>query len=53
MFSVTSLCATVGVFLGGLAPALWGASAFSLQSVLFGAAGGIAGVWVSRRLSDV
>jgi len=47
------ICTTVGLFAGGYAPELWGASAFSLQSLLFGVVGGLAGVWAGKRLTDV
>jgi len=50
--SVIGICATVGLFVGGYVPALWGASSFSLQSLVFGAAGGAAGVWIGTRLAD-
>ena len=50
--SVIGLCAVVGLTVGGYIPVLWGASAFGLTSLLFGAVGGIAGVWVGARLSD-
>jgi hypothetical protein len=42
-----------GLIAGGYLPALWGASSFSLSSILFSVLGGIAGVWIGTRLSDV
>ncbi len=51
--SVISLCAVVGLTVGSYVPALWGASAFSLSSILFGALGGIAGIWIGVRLADM
>ena len=51
--SVIGMCALVGLTVGGYVPVLWGASSFSLTSLLFGAAGGFAGVWFGARLSDV
>ena len=51
MRSVIGLCATFGMFAGGYVPELWGSSSFSPVSLLFGAAGGIAGVWLGVRLS--
>ena len=51
--SVIGLCAGFGTFAGGYVPELWGASSFSLTSLLFGALGGIAGIWLGVRLSDV
>jgi hypothetical protein len=50
--SVIGLCAVFGLSAGGYLPVLWGASAFSLSSILFSVVGGIAGVWVGVRLSD-
>ena len=41
-----------GSTIGGYIPTLFGASAFSLSSVICGAIGGIVGIWVSFRLID-
>jgi len=51
MRSVIGLCSLVGMTLGGYVPVFWGASALSLVSLLFGALGGVAGVWVGARIS--
>ena len=51
--SVIGLCAGFGGFVGGYVPVLWGASSFSLVSVVFGLAGAVAGVWFGYRISDV
>ena len=51
--SVIGLCAGFGTIAGGYVPLLWGASSFSLVSLVFGVAGGVAGVWVGVRASDV
>ncbi len=51
MRSVIGLSIIVGSTIGGYLPVLWGASSFSITSLLFGALGGIAGVWVGVRLS--
>ena len=50
--SAIGLFALVGMTLGGFVPALWGASSFSLSSLVFSAAGGVAGVWLGARLAD-
>ncbi len=50
--STTGICATVGATLGGFLPGLWGAGQLSLASIAFGAAGGVAGAWLGRRLLD-
>lgn len=39
-----------GSIIGGYIPTVFGASAFSLASVLAGAGGGILGIWLSVRL---
>ncbi|MHB8469298.1 MAG: hypothetical protein ACYDCH_06025 [Gaiellaceae bacterium] len=51
--SVIGLCAGFGMLVGGYVPVLWGASSFSLESLLFGALGGIAGVWVGAKIAEV
>ncbi len=51
MRSVIGLCVLVGGTVGGYVPVLWGSSSFSVTSLLFGAVGGIAGIWVGIRLS--
>jgi hypothetical protein len=50
--SVIGLCAFVGGLVGGYVPELWGGSAFSVSSLLFGAAGGIAGIWLGVRIGE-
>lgn len=42
----------VGSAVGSLVPALWGASPFGVTSILFGALGGIAGIWGGYRLTQ-
>jgi hypothetical protein len=51
MRSVITLCATFGSIVGGYFPVLWGASSFSAVSLIFGALGGVAGIWLGVRLS--
>jgi hypothetical protein len=47
------MCGGFGMLVGGYVPVLlWGASDFSVSSLLFGALGGIAGVWVGARLGS-
>lgn len=50
--SVIGLCGGFGMFVGGYVPELWGASSFSLSSVLFGALGAAAGIWLGVRISE-
>jgi len=45
------ICILVGSTVGGLVPEAWGASAFGLASLVFGAFGALAGIWVAARLS--
>ena len=51
--SLIGICATAGLFVGGYVPVLWGASSFSLQSLVFGALGGVAGVWAGVRIAEL
>jgi hypothetical protein len=50
--SIIGICTTFGLFVGAYVPVLWGASSFSVMSLLFSGLGGIAGVWAGVRLSD-
>jgi hypothetical protein len=49
--SVIGLCAGFGLFVGGYVPVLWGASSFSLTSILFSVIGGAVGIWTGVRIS--
>jgi hypothetical protein len=51
--SVIGLCGGFGTLVGGYLPLLWGASSFSLASLAFGFAGGVAGIWLGARISGV
>ena len=51
--SVIGLCMFAGSLIGGYVPEIWGAGSFSVSSLLFGAIGGIAGVWFGARISEV
>ncbi|HZR95896.1 MAG TPA: hypothetical protein VFA56_09385 [Gaiellaceae bacterium] len=46
------LCAFVGGIVGGYVPDLWGAGSFSVASLVFGAAGALAGVWLGARIGE-
>ena len=50
--SAIGLCGGFGCFAGGYVPVLWGASSFSLESLLFGVVGAVAGIWVGVRISE-
>ena len=52
MRSVTGMCVGFGTLVGGYVPALWGDSGFSLIAVVFGAVGGLAGLWIGLRVSS-
>jgi len=41
----------VGSTIGGLVPALWHASMFSMSGIVLTAVGGIAGIWAGYRIS--
>jgi hypothetical protein len=49
---VIGLCVLVGSFVGGYVPVLWGASSLGGESLLFGALGGIVGVFAGVRISE-
>ena len=51
--SVIGGCAAFGSIVGGYVPLLWGASSFSLISIVFAFLGGAACVWLGVRFSDV
>jgi hypothetical protein len=42
----------IGSSVGGLIPTLWGASYFSISSVLFTALGGIIGIWLNFKITN-
>jgi hypothetical protein len=48
---VIAFSAFFGMTLGGFLPSLWGASSFSLASIVFGALG-VTGVLLGARLAD-
>ena len=50
--SVIGLCGGFGLFVGGYVPVLWGAGSFSLTSLLFGALGAAAGIWLGVRIGE-
>lgn len=45
------LLMSVGGFLGGYIPLLWGAAYFSFSSIIFSALGAILGIWVAFKLT--
>jgi len=42
----------VGSTVGGYVPTLWGASVFSLSSILLSAVGGLLGIWLGYRMGE-
>ncbi len=42
---------TIGGYIGGYLPTLWGADYFSFSSIIFGMFGGIAGIWLGYKIS--
>ena len=51
MRSITGLCVFLGSTLGGFVPDLWHAGMMSMSGVVFGLAGGIAGLWLGVKLN--
>jgi hypothetical protein len=50
---VIGMCVLAGSVVGGYLPVLlWHASSLGAQSLLFGAVGGIAGVFVGARIGE-
>jgi hypothetical protein len=49
---VIGMCVLFGSLVGGYVPLLWGASSLGGESLLFGALGGIAGVFIGARISE-
>jgi len=45
------ICVTVGGTVGAYIPDLWGASVFSMSSILLSAVGGLTGVWLGFKVS--
>jgi hypothetical protein len=43
--------AVTGSYLGSYAPMLWGGSVFSITSLLLGAVGGFAGIYVGYKIA--
>ena len=46
------MCALFGSVVGGYVPSIWGASSLGVESLLFGAAGGVAGVLLGARIAE-
>lgn len=46
------MCITVGSTIGGYLPTFIGQSQFSVASILGGLVGGVAGVFVARRIAE-
>lgn len=46
------LALSIGSFIGGFIPNLWGAGMFSMWGVFFSALGGIAGIWLVYKYMD-
>jgi len=42
----------IGSTIGGYIPSLWGAGIFSFSSLILGALGGFAGIWVGNQISE-
>jgi hypothetical protein len=42
----------VGSFAGSYIPLIWGDSAFSMSSLVFGALGGFIGIWAGYKVAN-
>jgi hypothetical protein len=45
-------CMIVGSYTGSYIPVLWGADYFSIVSILIGAVGGFAGIYIGYKLAQ-
>lgn len=43
--------AIIGGWIGGYVPVLWGASGFTISSIIFNAVGAILGIWIAFKLT--
>lgn len=43
----------VGSTIGEFIPALWGASGFTVSSIIFSTIGGVIGIWGGYKLSQI
>ena len=50
--SIVWIGSIVGSSLGGAIPLLWGDSAFSFSSIIFGVIGAIAGIYIAFKMSS-
>ena len=41
----------VGSFAGSYVPVIWGGSVLSMSSILFGAVGGLVGIWAAYKIA--
>ncbi len=46
------LLMTIGTLVGGYIPNIWGADLFSVSSVILGAVGGFAGIWLGYTMGS-
>ncbi|HEY8407535.1 MAG TPA: hypothetical protein VIK66_06125 [Gaiellaceae bacterium] len=49
---VIGMCVLFGGVVGGYVPTIWGASSLGVESLLFGAIGGVVGVFVGVRIAE-
>lgn len=49
---ITGVCTIVGSGIGSAIPLIWGASMLSMSSMVFGALGAIAGIWVGFKINN-
>ncbi len=49
---MTGMGLLVGSTIGSLIPSLWGASMFSFSSLVLGALGGMAGIYIAFKMTN-
>lgn len=49
---ITAVCTIVGSGVGSAIPLVWGASMLSPGSMIFGALGAIAGIWLGYKINN-
>jgi hypothetical protein len=52
MKTLIMISMVLGSYIGAYLPLIWGGSAFSVASILWGGIGGFAGIWVGYKLAN-
>ncbi len=51
--SLIWICVMIGSAVGGFIPALWGDGMFSMSSSILSVVGGLIGIWIGFKLSQM